>query len=366
MPLTAGIIGLSNVGKSTIFNALTKSQVEAANYPFATIVPNVGIVEVPDERLNFLATFYKPKKIVPTSFEFIDIAGLAKGASLGEGLGNQFLSYIREVDAICHVIRCFTDESVEHTEGSIDALRDIEIVQLELVFADLSTVENRINKVERKAKANDRLAIEELNLLKRLQERLLDGKMVRSLPFDTQETAYIKGFHLLTFKPVIYIANLSEKDIENPMGNLEYVKIVEFANSEDNQVIPICAKIEAELALLDYEEKQIFLEEYGIKESGLDKLIVSAYQILGLCTFLTAGPQEVRAWTFTKGMKAPQCAGVIHSDFQRGFIKAETFSFDDFVIYKSEQALKEAGKMRMEGKEYIVKDGDVINFRFNV
>jgi ribosome-binding ATPase len=366
MPLTAGIVGLPNVGKSTLFNAITQSQVEAANYPFATIAPNVGVVEVPDDRLDFLAKHFNPKKTIYTTFEFTDIAGLVKGASKGEGLGNQFLSHIREVDAICHVVRCFEDDQITHVEGKVDAIRDIEIIHLELALADLSTVENRMGKVERKAKTNDKDAILELSLLKRLQELLLAGQMARSMELSSEEASILKSFHLLTAKPVIYIANMSDEDIVDPNTNEQYLKVVEYAQIENNQVIPICAKIEEELAMLEKEEKLAFLQELGIQQSGLDKIIWSAYKLLGLCTFFTAGPQEVRAWTFIKGTKAPAAAGIIHSDFQRGFIKAETYSFEDFVIYKSEPALKEAGKLRIEGKEYVVSDGDVMHFRFNV
>jgi ribosome-binding ATPase len=366
MPLTAGIVGLPNVGKSTLFNAITQSQVEAANYPFATIAPNVGVVEVPDDRLDFLAKHFNPKKTIYTTFEFTDIAGLVKGASKGEGLGNQFLSHIREVDAICHVVRCFEDDQITHVEGKVDAIRDIEIIHLELALADLSTVENRMGKVERKAKTNDKDAILELSLLKRLQELLLAGQMARSMEVSSEEASILKSFHLLTAKPVIYIANMSDEDIVDPNTNEQYLKVVEYAQIENNQVIPICAKIEEELAMLEKEEKLAFLQELGIQQSGLDKIIWSAYKLLGLCTFFTAGPQEVRAWTFIKGTKAPAAAGIIHSDFQRGFIKAETYSFEDFVIYKSEPALKEAGKLRIEGKEYVVSDGDVMHFRFNV
>ncbi|MDD6468223.1 MAG: redox-regulated ATPase YchF [Erysipelotrichaceae bacterium] len=366
MGLTTGIVGLPNVGKSTLFNAITKSQVEAANYPFATINPNVGTVEVPDERMDRLIEMFHPRKSIYTTFEFTDIAGLVKGASKGEGLGNQFLSHIRECDAICHVVRCFDDADITHVEGSVDPIRDIEIINLELIFADLQTVETRISKVERKAQVKDKDAIFEFDLLKRIRDVLMDGKPVRSLEMSKEEQDLLKGFHLLTAKPVIYIANMSEDEISEPDNNQHYQKVKEYADAEHNHVIPVCAKIEEELASLDKEEKEMFLEELGISTSGLDQVITTAYEILGLCTFFTVGEPEVRAWTFKKGMKAPDCAGVIHTDFKKGFIRAETYAYEDLMEYKSENAVKEAGKLRLEGKEYVVKDGDIMHFRFNV
>lgn len=366
MALTAGIVGLPNVGKSTLFNAITKSQVEAANYPFATIQPNKGIVEVPDKRVDRLVELMTPHKTVYTTFEFTDIAGLVKGASKGEGLGNQFLSHIRLVDAICHVVRCFNDGDITHVEGSVDPIRDIEIINFELIMADLTTIENRLSKVIRKAKSNDKAAVKEHAVLVKIEEALKNAKPARSVDLDKDEKELVSSFNLLTMKPVIYIANLSEDEIIDPSANDNYNKVVDFAARENNQVVPICAKIEEELSSLDKEEKTAFLNELGIAESGLDIVIKKAYAILNLCTYFTAGVQEVRAWTFVNGMTAPECAGIIHTDFQRGFIRAATFSFDDINTLGSEQAVKEAGKLRLEGKEYKVQDGDVMHFRFNV
>ena len=366
MALTAGIVGLPNVGKSTLFNAITKSKVEAANYPFATINPNVGVVEVPDYRIDDIAAIFQPKKVIPTTFEFTDIAGLVKGASKGEGLGNQFLSHIREVDAICHIVRCFDDANITHVENSVDPIRDIEIINLELIMADLQTIENRISKVERKAKSNDKEAVAEYQVLKRVQTGLLEEKPARSLSLTKEEEKVLQGFHLISAKPVIYIANMAEDEITNFENNDYYLKVKEFADKEKSNTIAISAKIEEELSELPKEEKEIFLEDLGISSSGLDKVIQTAYRTLDLCTYFTAGEPEVRAWTFQKGMKAPECAGIIHTDFERGFIRAEVYTYEDLMTYKNEATIKEAGKLRSEGKEYLARDGDVMHFRFNV
>lgn len=365
MSLTAGIVGLPNVGKSTLFNAITKQNILAANYPFATIEPNVGIVTVPDERVDFLEKMYKPKKTIPATFEFTDIAGLVAGASKGEGLGNKFLSHIREVDAICEVVRCFENGNITHVSGNIDPIRDVEIINVELELADLEVIENRLSKMGKKARlANDKEAIKELNLLEKIKENLEKNIAPRNLNLTEEELKILKPFNLLTIKPIIYVANVSENDINE---DNEYVKkLKEFATKENAEVVKICAKIEEELADLTDEEKQEFLEDLGIKESGLDKLIKSSYKLLGLSTFLTAGADEVKAWTFKNGMKAPECAGIIHTDFQKGFIKAEVMSFNDLKELGSELKVKEAGKLRLEGKEYIMQDGDICLFRFNV
>ncbi|MDD1367634.1 redox-regulated ATPase YchF, partial [Bacillus sp. MHSD17] len=355
MGLTAGIVGLPNVGKSTLFNAITQAGAESANYPFCTIDPNVGIVEVPDERLNKLTELVEPKKTVPTVFEFTDIAGIVKGASKGEGLGNKFLSHIRQVDAICQVVRCFEDENITHVSGKVDPIDDIETINLELILADLESVDKRIERVAKLARQKDKEAVYEHEILVRLKEAFEEGKPARTVEFTEEQMKIVKGLHLLTTKEMLYVANVSEDDIMDPSEN-KYVQMVkEFAANENSQVIVVCAKIEEEIAELDEEEKKVFLEELGIEESGLDQLIRAAYNLLGLATYFTAGVQEVRAWTFKQGMKAPQCAGVIHTDFERGFIRAETVSYEDLMTNGSMTAAKEAGKVRLEGKEYIVK-----------
>ena len=364
MSLTAGIVGLPNVGKSTLFNAITKKNILAANYPFATIDPNVGVVTVPDKRVEVLENMYVPDRTIPTTYEFTDIAGLVKGASNGEGLGNKFLSHIRQVDAV-EVVRCFEDENIIHVDGNVDPIRDIEVINVELVLSDLEIVMTRINKLGKKAMTTkDKNDLKEIELLNRIKEALEQNIPVRKLGLDEEEKKIISSFNLITLKPIIYALNVSEEDINT--GN-EYTNVVcEYANNDGSETVTLCAKLESELSELNDDEKEIFLSDLGIKESGLDQLIHKTYKLLGLATFFTVGSDEVKAWTFKKGMKAPECAGIIHSDFERGFIKAEVMSYDDLVAAGTELKVREAGKARIEGKEYVMQDGDICHFRFNV
>lgn len=366
MSLKAGIVGMPNVGKSTLFNAITKKNILAANYPFATIDPNVGVVTVPDTRLEFLENLYIPKSLVPTTFEFTDIAGLVKGASKGEGLGNKFLSHIREVDAIVEVVRAFSDTNIIHVEGEIDPIRDIEIINIELILADLEIIDNRIEKIAKKAETTkDKEALIEVNILKRCKESLENNVALRLLDLEEEEKQIIKAFNFITLKPLIYVANVNEEDAS--IGRNEYTdKILEYASKENASMIVMCAKMESELAELEESEKKEFLSELGISYSGLDKLIFATYELLGLQTFFTVGKDEVRAWTFKKGMNAKKCAGLIHSDIERGFIKAEIMKYNDLESLKDEKKVQEAGKLNLEGKEYLMQDGDIAYFRFNV
>ena len=363
-----GIVGLPNVGKSTLFNSLTKAGAESANYPFCTIDPNVGIVDLPDERLDFLSSIFNPKKKTPAAVKFVDIAGLIKGASQGEGLGNKFLSHIREVDAITHVVRCFDDDNITHVEGSIDPVRDIEEINLELILSDLEALTRRYEKTAKLVKVGDKSAVLELELLTKIKDLLENEKPARNyIPQSQEEADIIKGFFLITSKPVIYCANVKELNKDIDEDSIDYVRRVKnYASQEGSEVIVVCAKIEEELSQLDDEEKEMFREELGLDSFGLDKLIVAGYKTLGLISYLTAGEKEVRAWTITKGTKAPGAAGKIHTDFEKGFIKAEVVTYDELVSLGSYQKAKEAGRVRIEGKDYVVQDGDVMLFRFNV
>ena len=362
-----GIVGLPNVGKSTLFNAITNAGVPADNYAFCTIDPNVGVVNVPDERLNWLADFHKPKKFTPAVIEFVDIAGLVKGASKGEGLGNKFLSNIRTTDAIVHVVRCFDDSNVTHVEGSTDPLRDIEIINLELVMADIEMVERRIDKAQKAMKGGDKKFAREVEVFTGLLQHLNQGKLARTFTDDKEELALICTSDLLTLKKTIYVANLAENEVNEPEANRHFMAVKTLADEEGSQLLPICAKLEADIAELDDpEEKAMFMEELGVAESGLDRLIKSSYALLGLISFLTAGSDECRAWTIKRGTKAPQAAGKIHTDFERGFIRAEVIAFEDMQSIGSMAAAKAQGKVRSEGKEYVMKDGDIVNFLFNV
>jgi ribosome-binding ATPase len=365
MSLKCGIVGLPNVGKSTLFNAISNNKAEAANFPFCTIEPNVGVITVPDERLKILESLVNPQRVLPTTFEFVDIAGLVKGASKGEGLGNQFLANIREVDAIAHVVRCFEDENIVHVSGKVDPVGDKEVIDTELQLKDLESVEKKISKVERTAKSGDAKAKKELVTLIAYRDTLLSGKNARTLIVDAEDKKAIEDLQLLTDKPVIYVANVNESDIHT--GNKHVDALKALVKEEEADVIVVCAAIEAQIAELESEEdRAVFLDEYGLKESGLNKLVHAAYHMLNLITYFTAGEKEVRAWTIHRGWKAPQAAGVIHTDFEKGFIRAEVIKIPDYQKYKTEAGCKEAGKLAVEGKEYVVQDGDVMHFRFNV
>lgn len=366
MSLTAGIVGLPNVGKSTLFNAITNQKILAENYPFATIEPNVGVVNVPDPRMDKLREMYEPNRFIPTAYEFTDIAGLVKGASKGEGLGNKFLSHIREVDAIVEVVRCFDNSKIIHVDGTIDPIRDIETINLELAISDLDIINNRLDKITKKARTTkDKDALIEVEALEKSKEALEKNIPLRQVEFSDDERKLLKSYSFLTLKPIIYLANVSEADLENEDN--EYVmKVKEYSKKENSQVVSLCAKIEEDLSELTVEEKKEMLEALGMKESGLDSLITATYDILGLATYFTVGKDEVRAWTFRKGMNAKECAGIIHTDFEKGFIRAEVMSYSDLIEYGSELKVKEAGKARLEGKDYFMQDGDICHFRFNV
>lgn len=366
MSLTAGIVGLPNVGKSTLFNAITNQKILAENYPFATIEPNVGVVTVPDERMDKLKSMYEPNRFIPTAYEFTDIAGLVKGASQGEGLGNKFLSHIREVDAIVEVVRCFDDGKIIHVDGNINPIRDIETINLELAIADLDVINNRLERVSKKARTTkNKEDLTEVEALEKAKQALEENKALRQVEFTEDELKSLKSYSFLTLKPIIYLANIKESELGNP-DNKYVQEVKQYALKENAQVVSLCAKVEEDLSELTKEEKQEMLEVLGLEKSGLDKLIQATYDILGLATYFTVGKDEVRAWTFKKGMNAKQCAGIIHSDFEKGFIRAEVMSYEDLVKYGNELKVKEAGRARLEGKDYIMQDGDICHFRFNV
>jgi GTP-binding protein YchF len=364
MGFNCGIVGLPNVGKSTIFNALTSAGAQASNYPFTTIDPNVGMVDMPDERLDKLAEIYKPKKVTPTTMEFVDIAGLVKGAAQGEGLGNKFLANIREMDAIAHVVRCFDDPNVVHVAGKVDPMTDIEVIEAELMLADLDVIEKRLFKAEKLVKTGDKKALEEVEFMKRLKDMLSRGEPVRRATHSEDEVTWLKGYNLLSAKPVLYVANVAEDMLDKPNPYVDAVR--KIAAEEGAKVVVISGQVEGEIAQLPKEDRKEYLAGMGLKESGLDRMIRAGYDLLGLITYFTAGEKEVRAWTITRGTKAPQAAGKIHTDFEKGFIRAEVFHYDDLMRLKTPQAVKEAGLLRSEGKDYVVKDGDIMLFRFNV
>ncbi len=367
MSLKMGIVGLPNVGKSTLFNAITNSTVEAANYPFSTIKLNMGIVAVNDERLKILEKYFHPKKLTPTTFQFLDIAGLIAGASKGEGLGNAFLANIRETDAICQVIRCFENKDITHVNGSIDSIRDVEIINLELIISDLLSVEKQLQKINKKLKnLNDKTEKFRFELLKTIQNHLENNLLLNQCEFSAEEILVIKEFNLLTIKPFIYVANIAESDLVSKSKNIHLENLKTYAKKQNITVIELCAEFEVQVSKMDNETKELFMQEYNVQSSGLDKLVLESYKLLGLQTFFTAGEDEVKAWTFTKGLLAPQCAGIIHTDFERGFIKVEIYTIDDLVKYQSDKKLKENGKIRLEGKKYQMQDGDVCYFKFNV